>query len=1418
MHDDGDQPRRYLIATAVAQYPKAPQWDRPGLVQARDEIIRLFTDELGYQHVSTLGLNPTKDQLTMLLRAFCRDEAREPDDLVAVYIGSHGEVLEDTREHALLTTDVDPDDVDDALPTAELARKMLLKTRVRRVLLMLDTCYAGQGGSELTAVAITKMTRSWGDDDGSGLAVITSAQPCEQAKTGAFPLLLRDAIRGLPIAGYNPATLPLDSIVKAMNTSASKPGHQTIGHSVASLTGEVPPFLPNPRHHPRMTEVDLAIQHASEFEVQAERRDTEFRTRLLVRAMGGSSRGSDGWWFAGRHTALLDITAWLHHPDPERPLQVVTGNPGSGKTAVLGLIAALTHPQRRATVPLHTLGLPGAAVPEPGTVHVAIYAQSLSTDQVLAGIAAAVHSHASTPGQLIEALNGRDTPLTVLVDALDEAADPDHLTRRLLRPLVDHAQGQLRLLVGTRDFLLDRLGLDREDSIDLDADRYADLGALTAYAARGLLEASPDSPYLDTPPPIIRAVADAVAAAANPSFLVARITSATLAAQHQAVDPADSAWRRSLPTYPGEAMHRDLESRLGTNAAKARDLLRPLAFAEGQGLPWEDIWAAVATKASGAAYTDDDLLWLRRHAGSYVVEATEFGRSTYRLYHQALADYLRNDITSPNMHRAVAEALHERVPRTLDSRRDWSHAHPYILRHLATHAKYAGLLDDLITDTDYLVHADPSSLLLALLHTATNNGATIAAIYRCSADIHRNLPASRRRQILAVDAARFQATRLQRDLSTTLTFPPLWATGHQTNPSLLTTFTGHSGAVGAVACGDLNGRLVSVTVGNEGDGRLRVWDCISGAEMTTFDSKFITSEAGVAFTVVNGRPTVMTIRASVVDLWDAASASKTATYDNLDDLDDPERMPAQLFVHTNGGRCFAITGRSLLHVWDLDSKKRVSDFLGHVDSKESVLRATCGTVNGRLVIATVGSRYAQTTVRVWELETAKEIATFSDHAGYASERSAIIRMKCGTVNGRDVALTAITDTSINIDTRVQVWELATGKKRAILIGHTGPVLGIALGEFDGSSVAVTASSDQTARVWDLATGEQLISLVGHTGSVNAVACGSLDGQMIAVTASRDTTARVWRPKRSRVNRSANSGHRAPIESIACAQFEGHSVVVTASVDGTARVWNMVSANEIAEFAGHSSPVRGVACGVLDGQHVAVTCGQDGYLRIWNLLTTEELFHISNTSGRAFDVAFDEVHSRTVVVTASSADGTINVWSLASGEEIARFSGDASPVSGIACCELDHRTVAITASDDGLARVWDIITAEEIAIFAHRESRLTGVACGVLNDRTVAVTVGTDGVARVWDLQTARQISTFARHISPIISVACGESNARTVAITASRDGTVRVWDLETADELEMFDVRGVRDVTIGPEGEFAIAAGWDVIVLNRSGL
>uniref|UniRef100_UPI001C3F323F WD40 repeat domain-containing protein n=1 Tax=Nocardia takedensis TaxID=259390 RepID=UPI001C3F323F len=611
---------------------------------------------------------------------------------------------------------------------------------------------------------------------------------------------------------------------------------------------------PPPSSEEPVFEVDRILRQEREWAVHAELREVEFRTRLLVRAKGNQDQR--GWWFCGRHTALTDIADWLRTPDPARPLLAVTGDPGSGKTAVLGLIATLDHPVHRRTVPIHSIGLPADAIAPPGTIDVTIYAQGLTIDQVRDGIAAAARIPAAdTPGALADGLATRATMLTVLIDGLDEAAVPHALVQELLRPLIVHASRHVRLLVGTRPYLLEELGTDRERSVDLDADRYADLEALTAYTVRGLRDADPDSIYPTQPPDTVRAVAAAVAEQAHRCFLVARIVAATLAATPTLPDPTDPAWRASLPTLPGDAMRDDLDTRLREKADTARDLLLPLAFAQGQGLPWEDLWAALASALAGVDYTDHDLIWLHRTAGSYVVEATENGRSAYRLYHQALAEHLTQHTDPHTVHTAFYRVLRGLVPIDGDGRRDWARAHPYTLTHLATHATHAGLIDNLVTDMDYLTHARPGPLLGALPTAATQTTLLIRAIYRSSADIHRNLPPLRRRQILAVDAARFTAAEQQRELNRGLEWQVRWADGSHVHHAQRAVLTGHNNLVLAAACTSINGRPVAVTGG--GDDTVRVWDLDTGTERAVLTGHTGTVEAA-ACTTINGRPVAVT--------------------------------------------------------------------------------------------------------------------------------------------------------------------------------------------------------------------------------------------------------------------------------------------------------------------------------------------------------------------------------------------------------------------------------------------------------------------------------------------------------------------------------------------------------------------------------
>ncbi|MDH6493507.1 caspase family protein [Streptomyces sp. SAI-127] len=1318
----GEGPRRFLIATAISRYPKCPAWDRPGLVQAREAVIELFTGQLGYRHQTALGLDPTRGQLTDQLRAFCKSADRREDDLVAVYVSGHGEVLEDGGDHVLYTSDTDPEDTAyTSLPTVELARAMLRDTPVRRLLLMLDTCYSGQGGNEMTAAALNRINQQWRNATGSGLVIISSAQSHEQAKAGTFPQLFTDAVSSWATAGHGPRTLSVSTLVEHMNNSPERPGHQRINLALVGLSGEPPAFLTNPRRDSALTGVDLAIQHAAEFDAQAKRRDTELTTRLLMRAMGSSDPRLRNWWFSGRQRVLADLAAWLREPraNGSSICRVVTAGPGSGKTAVLGMIAVLSHPEHRLTVPTRALNLSASLMPDEGSVDVAIYAQSLTNTEVLAGLAAAADLRVNTVGEFLQALAAqkRPRPFTALIDALDEAATPDSLCSQIVRPLIQYGSGQIRLLLGTRPYLLDCLGLTaatpayREQVIDLDDPRYADPRALQIYTIRNLLDAQPNSPYRHCPA-ALRPVAQAVSEAAGNSFLVARITAGTLAAAETVVDdPAAPHWRATLPRHAGAAMRNDLTRRLGNDAQRVTDLLRPLAFALGQGLPWEDIWAPLASEISGRHYTNADLMWLRRNAGAYVVEATEADRSAYRLYHQALVEHLRDGTDAAHVHAAYMSVLIQAVPYHADGTRDWSRAHPYTLNYLAFHAAMAGRLDELLDHDGYLVHAHPRSLTPHLHRARSETARQIVAIYRSSLPLLLEATPDSRRQILATDAASLGATTLHQRLvhnMPTGVLAPRWAIGGVSHPALRDTIFGHTDGVNAVNCTDLNGIPIAVTGSN--DGTVRVWDLTAGRQIGEPLTSHTDEVYALACTALDGTPVAVTgSDDGTVRMWDLAAGRQIG--EPLTGHTDAVWAVACTVLD---GTPVAVTGSHdrTVRVWDLDAGRQIGEPLtGHTRPVNAV---ACTALDGT-PIAVTGSEDG--TVRVWDLAAGRQIGEpFTGHSG------TVYALACTALDGTPIAVTGSDDGT------VRMWDLAIGSWGVIigepLIGHTSEVCAVACTVLDGTPVAVTGSTDLTVRVWDLDAGRQIGEpLTGHTGTVCAVACTVLDGTPVAVTGSHDRTVRVWDLDAGRQIGEPLTGHTRPVNAVACTALDGTPIAVTGSWDGTVRVWDLDAGRQIGEpLTGHTDAVHAVACTALNGTPIAVTGSDDGTMRVWDLAAGRQIGEpLTGHSGTVCAVACTALDGTPVAGT-GGRDGTVRVWDLAAGRQIGEpLTGHTYVVYTVACTVLNGTPIAVTGSDDGTMRMWDLITGHSDVQAHHMPSHGLAVAWATDHSLIVATT-------------------------------------------------------------------------------------------------
>ena len=167
---DKTQPRRFLIATGVTT----------GLVKSGERLAkyletvsRLFREKFGYEHVTSLGLDPTTDEMRHELRKFAK--GRDPSDIIALYHTGHADIVA-SRHRLWMGNTGDP--IADTLPTSDLAELMLADTPVNNLMIILDACFAGQGGAETLLTGMRAMK----DVSDKAVVIITAAHPKEQVQ------------------------------------------------------------------------------------------------------------------------------------------------------------------------------------------------------------------------------------------------------------------------------------------------------------------------------------------------------------------------------------------------------------------------------------------------------------------------------------------------------------------------------------------------------------------------------------------------------------------------------------------------------------------------------------------------------------------------------------------------------------------------------------------------------------------------------------------------------------------------------------------------------------------------------------------------------------------------------------------------------------------------------------------------------------------------------------------------------------------------------------------------------------------------------------------------------------------------------------------------------------------------------------
>ncbi|MFG1805337.1 caspase family protein [Streptomyces sp. NPDC049040] len=697
----GASGRRFAIAVGVSRYAE-PFGDLPQSVADAQRVADLL-GTMGYERVlPEVSADPTSAELLGALGSWSRQARLGPDDVVVAYFTGHG-VLHQNRHYLLGAGD----DGEDLAATAVLGADFVAtvaSSLAGNTLVIIDACYAGATTQDAMRSLVDLGAAP---PSGAGATwVLAAAGGTEVAWQGALVAALEQTVTQ-PWADTRQRYLGMDQVTDGINRHFDSHGVTHRAVTAGWGASGVSPFFPNPAYVPapppdpqdRMGISDVARLRRNQ------------QAHFLSRSRGVAHASETGDLFTGRVAALRAVADWLGRPRDEGGLLVVTGGPGSGKSALLGRFLALTDPDSTAR-----LSVPDGALPPPGLSVTAMNCRHATVEDVTTRLSAALGGGRGHLREAATARARRGDPFVVMLDGLDEAVDSGRIIAEVIEPLALLRMD--RVIVGVRRSLLPALGA--ADVIDLDTPKYRDDDDLRAYA-RLLLEGrgggqdeERSAAYRADP---ARAATDAalIARQAAGSFLTAQLLARAL------LNGANPAALRA--TGDAEPFAHVLEA-FGRDKELVVRLLLPLAYAQGSGLP-RALWAPLAEALAHTACTDAEVGWFlaRDDARGLVTESRTADGTVHRLVHENLAEYLTGDLPghpaapgdSETAHRLIAEVLIAQVPVSAGGARVWAAAHPYIREHLAAHAGAGRVLPALVRDDDYVRHAASKPLLHALL-------------------------------------------------------------------------------------------------------------------------------------------------------------------------------------------------------------------------------------------------------------------------------------------------------------------------------------------------------------------------------------------------------------------------------------------------------------------------------------------------------------------------------------------------------------------------------------------------------------------------------------------------------------------------------------------------------------------------------
>ncbi|ETO32183.1 G-protein beta WD-40 repeats containing protein [Reticulomyxa filosa] len=259
---------------------------------------------------------------------------------------------------------------------------------------------------------------------------------------------------------------------------------------------------------------------------------------------------------------------------------------------------------------------------------------------------------------------------------------------------------------------------------------------------------------------------------------------------------------------------------------------------------------------------------------------------------------------------------------------------------------------------------------------------------------------------------------------------------------------------------------------------------------------------------------------STARVWDVETTKQIHIFNGHSGNVHDVKFSAYNYCNYRHFTIFSASSDKTIRFWDIKTGKELQVLSEHTGPVYSIQFSSFN--NGRYLCSGSGDK----SIRLWDIQTFSSLNILNGHTDYVwcvefSPLQSSSNDKDNANNGVGViGGSGYTICSGSWDKTIRLWDVETGKELIVLEGSEGYVRSVKYSPYEataGGNTVYSGSDDKMVRLWDIRSKKQTSIFKGHTSYVTCVVyppyASSNDitglGGNIIYSGSRDNTIRLW---------------------------------------------------------------------------------------------------------------------------------------------------------------------------------------------------------------------------------------------------------------------------------------------------------------------